>query len=257
MSKASLQIYRLPVLRDNYIFLLHERWDNVCAVVDPALAEPVIHCLEQLHAPLVAILNTHHHHDHVGGNRELCDRFPKVVVYGSAGDRHRIPNQSVALADGDRVYLGRAELQVLFVPGHTTGHIAYYCAETGDLFCGDTLFAGGCGRLFEGTPQQMLNSLDKLRQLPDTTRVWCAHEYTLHNLSFALTVEPDNPDLQARWQAVKQMRSQGQATIPTQIGLEKATNPFLRWDQPSLQTAMGYSEPVAVFRKLRGLKDLY
>ncbi len=257
MAKASLQVYRLPALKDNYIFVLHERWENVCAVVDPAVAQPVIDWVGQLHAPLVAILNTHHHHDHTGGNAELCGYFPEVVVYAGAGDRHRIPHQQVFLQEGDAVQLGRLQLQVLFVPGHTLGHIAYYSPETGDLFCGDTLFAGGCGRLFEGTPQQMLHSLDKLRQLPDTTRVWCAHEYTLRNLSFALTVEPDNTELQVRWQKVQQMRSQGQATIPTDIGTEKATNPFLRWDQPSLQRAMGYAEPVAVFRKLRGLRDLY
>jgi hydroxyacylglutathione hydrolase len=151
---------------------------------------------------------------------------------------------------------------VFFVPGHTRAHIAYYfpptvANEIGELFCGDTIFAGGCGRLFEGTPAQMLNSLAKLRQLPDQTRVWCAHEYTLSNLQFALTVDPNNRDLATRYEKVQQARSQGLATIPSLLGEEKQTNPFLRWDTPALQAATKINEPVRVFGRIRGMKDQF
>ncbi|MFN9173505.1 MAG: hydroxyacylglutathione hydrolase [Synechocystis sp.] len=255
-----MQIYRLPALSDNYIFVLHDRQNNLAAVVDPAEAEPVLACLAELNAPLVAIFNTHHHGDHVGGNRELMQKFPELTVYGGAEDRGRSPGQTVFLKDGDRLSFGDRDATVYFVPGHTRAHIAYYFApaigeETGDLFCGDTIFAGGCGRLFEGTPAQMVNSIGKLRQLPDQTRVWCAHEYTLSNLKFAVTVDPDNGDLQQRFQTVQTARQQGEPTIPSWLGEEKRTNPFLRWDSASLQGAMGDQEPARVFGKLRGMKD--
>ena len=256
----TMEIYRLPVLSDNYIFVLHDRRQNLAAVVDPAVTEPVLDCLAELNAPLVAIFNTHHHSDHVGANRQLMEKFPELTVYGGAEDRGRIPGQTVFLQDGDRLSFGDREATVYFVPGHTRAHIAYYFApaageETGELFCGDTIFAGGCGRLFEGTPAQMVNSIGKLRQLPDQTHVWCAHEYTLSNLKFAVTVDPDNGDLQQRFQTVQTARQQGEATIPSWLGEEKRTNPFLRWDAPNLQTAMGQQEPARVFGKLRGMKD--
>ncbi len=255
-----MEIHRLPVLSDNYIFVLHDPDRHQAAVVDPAEAGPVLQWLDQHQAQLVAIFNTHHHGDHVGGNAQLLQKFPATVVYGGAEDRGRIPGQQVFLQEGDRVPFGDRWGEVLFVPGHTRAHIAYYFpasapGEAGDLFCGDTLFAGGCGRLFEGTPAQMLNSLNKFRALPDETRVWCAHEYTLKNLQFALTVDGDNPALQARWQEVQQARQRSQATIPSQIGLEKQTNPFLRWDQPALQAATRSRDQVQTFARLRGMKD--
>jgi hydroxyacylglutathione hydrolase len=256
-----MQIIRIPVLTDNYIFLLHDRTKNIAAVVDPAVAEPVIKQLQQLDAKLVAIFNTHHHHDHVGGNQQLIKRFKDVVVYGGAEDRGRIPGQQVFLTDGDRVTFGDRTGVVFFVPGHTRAHIAYYfpatATESGELFCGDTLFAGGCGRLFEGTPTQMLNSLSKLQALPDDTRVWCAHEYTLNNLKFALTVDSNNPDLKTRFATVQSARSRKEATIPTNLGLEKRTNPFLRSQQPALQAAVNSSDPVQTFARLRGMKDRF
>lgn len=193
-----MQVSRLPALSDNYIFLLHDPNENIAAVVDPAEAQPVLRRLEELQAQLVAIFNTHHHMDHVGGNQQLIQHFPHVRVYGGAEDQGRIPGQQVFLREGDKVGFAGQIGEVLFVPGHTKGHIAYYFppeveGETGELFCGDTLFAGGCGRLFEGTPTQMVSSLSKLRSLPDNTRVWCAHEYTQKNLQFALTVDGNNP----------------------------------------------------------------
>lgn len=256
-----MRVILIPALADNYIFLLHEPQENIAAVVDPAVAEPVLQQLRSLDARLVAIFNTHHHHDHVGGNQQLIQDHNDVVVYGGAEDRGRIPGQQVFLQEGDRVTFGDRTGEVFFVPGHTRAHIAYYfpgnTTEPGDLFCGDTLFAGGCGRLFEGTPTQMVESLTKLQALPDDTRVWCAHEYTLNNLKFALTVDGDNADLQARFAEVKTRRSRNLVTIPSTLGLEKRTNPFLRWNQPTLQAAVKSNEPVQTFARLRGMKDRF
>ncbi len=257
-----MQVIRLAVLSDNYIFLLHDPKQNIAAVVDPAEAEPVLKQLTDLQAELVAIFNTHHHSDHVGGNRQLIEKFPQVTVYGGAEDQGRIPGQQIFLQQGDRVEFGDRTAEVIFVPGHTRAHIAYYfppntSSEPGDLFCGDTLFAGGCGRLFEGTPTQMLESLSKLRALPDNTRVWCAHEYTLKNLQFALTVDSENIGLQRRFDEVKTYRSRGEATIPSLLGVEKDTNPFLRWEQASLQSAAKSNDPVQTFARIRGMKDRF
>lgn len=256
-----MQVFRLEALSDNYIFLLHDSEQNVAAVVDPAEAEPVLKKLKELKAELVAIFNTHHHQDHVGGNQQLIQQFPHVTVYGGEEDRGRIPGQQVFLQQGDRVPFADRIGEVLFVPGHTRAHIAYYFApqsgETGDLFCGDTLFAGGCGRLFEGTPSQMVNSLSKLRSLPDDTHVWCAHEYTLKNLQFAVTVDCDNADLHNRYDEVKARRSRGEATVPSLLGVEKRTNPFLRWEQPALQSTVNSIDPEQTFARLRGMKDQF
>lgn len=257
-----MEIKRLPVLTDNYVFVLFDPQQKVAAVVDPAVAEPVLDYLTEIDAQLIAIFNTHHHFDHVGGNQKLIQSFPNLCVYGSAADRGRIPSQKVFLNEGDTVQFADRTGQVFFVPGHTRGHIAYYFPpitpeDTGELFCGDTIFAGGCGRLFEGTPAQMVESITKLRQLPDNTRVWCAHEYTLNNLKFALTVDQENADLQTRYQTVKQARNQGIATVPSLLGIEKQTNPFLRWDTPTLQATAKMTEPARVFGRIREMKDKF
>ncbi|MCG5059003.1 MAG: hydroxyacylglutathione hydrolase [Limnoraphis sp. WC205] len=257
-----MQVERLAVLSDNYIFLLHDRTSNTAAVVDPAEATPVLKRLRELNAELVAIFNTHHHSDHVGGNRQLLEHFPQATVYGGAEDQGRIPGQQVFLSEGDQVKFSDRTGEVFFIPGHTRAHIAYYFPsqtpeETGELFCGDTLFAGGCGRLFEGTPQQMVTSLTKLRSLPDHTRVWCAHEYTLNNLKFALTVDQNNSDLKERFHQVTVARSRNEATIPSTIGMEKLTNPFMRWDDPDLQSRVKSQDPVQTFARLRGMKDQF
>ncbi len=257
-----MQITLIPALADNYIFLLHDPQQNIAAVVDPAEAEPVLERLAELKANLVAIFNTHHHIDHIGGNAKLLQHFKQAKVYGGAADRGRIHGQQVFLQEGDRVQFANREAEVLFVPGHTRAHIAYYfepeqAGETGELFCGDTLFAGGCGRLLEGTPAQMVESLSKLRSLPDNTRVWCAHEYTLKNLQFALTVDSSNLELKYRFTEVKAVRSKSQATIPSMLEVEKRTNPFLRYDQPTLQSAVKSYEPVQTFARLRGMKDRF
>jgi hydroxyacylglutathione hydrolase len=252
-----MEVYRLPVLSDNYVFVLHDRATNIAAVVDPAVPQPVLAKLHELNAPLVAIFNTHHHYDHIGANQTLLSKFPELVIHGGELDRGRIPGQQIFLKDGDRVQFGAETAEVFFVPGHTRAHIAYYFPESGNLFCGDTLFAGGCGRLFEGTPAQMMHSLARLRQLPEATKVWCAHEYTLNNLQFAITVDRHNQALRERLVAVQEARTQGKATIPTTIGLEKQTNPFMRWDQPALQEAAKINDPVRVFARIRGKKDLF
>ena len=257
-----MQVYRLNALSDNYIFLLYDSLTQTAAVVDPAEAKPVLGQLEKLEAKLVAIFNTHHHGDHVGGNSQLLKRFPQAVVYGGSEDRGRIPGQQVFLQEGDRVEFATRTAEVLFVPGHTRAHIAYYFPpvqvdQVGELFCGDTLFAGGCGRLFEGTPKQMVNSLSKIRALPDQTRIWCAHEYTLKNLQFALTVDGHNGELQTRFAQVKTARQQQAATVPSLLGVEKQTNPFLRWDQSALQSAANSQDPVRTFARIRGMKDQF
>lgn len=262
LKGRTLNVYRLPALSDNYIFLLHDPVQQVAAVVDPAEARSVLRFLDDLGASLTAIFNTHHHADHVGGNSQLLRQFPNAVVYGGEGDRDRIPGQTVFLKEGDTIWFGGQHGQVFFVPGHTRAHIAYYFPainehEPGDLFCGDTLFAGGCGRLFEGTPAQMVSSLTKLRNLPDATRIWCAHEYTLKNLQFAMTVDPNNAILQQRIDEVKRARQNHEATVPSMLGLEKQTNPFLRWDERSLQATTQTSDPVRTFAKIRGMKDLF
>jgi hydroxyacylglutathione hydrolase len=257
-----MQIYRLPVLTDNYIFVLHDSSQGIAAVVDPAESQPVLDCLTKINADLVAIFNTHHHGDHVGGNRELIHHYPQVCVYGGAQDRGRIPGQQVFLQDGDRVNFSDRSANILFVPGHTKAHIAYYFPPVdndgiGDLFCGDTLFAAGCGRLFEGTPALMVASLSKIRALPDSTRIWCAHEYTLGNLKFAVTIDEYNSDLQRRYEEVQIARSQDQPTIPSLLGIEKRTNPFLRWDNAQIKAQVKTQDDVETFRKIRGMKDLF
>jgi hydroxyacylglutathione hydrolase len=257
-----MQVIRLAALSDNYIFLLYDSTHNIAAVVDPAEAQPVLQQLKELNTELIAIFNTHHHNDHVGGNQRLQQEYPGLTVYGGAEDEGRIPGQQVFLTEGDRVTFADRTGEVFFVPGHTRAHIAYYFPpispeEPGELFCGDTLFAGGCGRLFEGTPAQMVNSLSKIRNLPDHTRVWCAHEYTLGNLRFALTVDENNRDLQQRYQQVKGFRDRSQPTVPSLLGVEKLTNPFLRWDQPALQAASHSQDEIETFAKIRAMKDKF
>jgi hydroxyacylglutathione hydrolase len=253
-----LEIERIPCRTDNYIWLVHEPETGAVAVVDPADAEPVEARLVARGFVLTHILNTHHHGDHVGGNLALKQRWDCTIV-GPRADAARIPGIDVAVADGDTYRLGEAAARVFDVPGHTRGHIAFWFAGEKALFCGDTLFALGCGRLFEGTPAQMWNSLGKLRALPDDTQVYCAHEYTQSNARFALSVDAGNADLVARAKDVDAARAQGLATVPSLLGLEKRTNPFLRADDAGLARAMGLegSSPDAVFAAVRGAKDRF
>lgn len=233
-----LVIEQIPVLSDNYVYLVHEPDADLTAVVDPAVTAPVLAALEARGWRLTHVLNTHHHPDHVGGNLELKAATGCTVV-GPRADRERIPGIDVALGDGDLFRFGGSTALVFDVPGHTRGHIAYHFAGDRALFCGDTLFALGCGRLFEGTPQQMWHSLERLRRLPGDTLVYCAHEYTQSNGRFALSIEPDNAALRARMQEVDARRAQGLPTVPSLLADECATNPFLRPDSIALQAAVG------------------
>uniref|UniRef100_A0ACD5H1C9 Hydroxyacylglutathione hydrolase n=1 Tax=Desertifilum tharense IPPAS B-1220 TaxID=1781255 RepID=A0ACD5H1C9_9CYAN len=257
-----MQIIRIPALFDNYIFLLHDPQQNIAAVVDPAVAEPVLQQLQQLQAELVAIFNTHHHSDHIGGNHQLLQRFPNLCVYGGKEDRGRIPGQQVFLEEGDRVSFANRTAQVLFVPvPYPRPHRLLLPPEPppnrANSSAAIPYLQADAVRLFEGTPAQMVDSLNKIRALPDSTRIWCAHEYTLKNLQFALTVDAENPDLKDRFIQVKQMRRQNESTIPSLLGIEKQTNPFLRWDRPSLQASTHSQDALQTFRRLRGMKDRF
>ena len=226
----ALQVSLIPVLSDNYVFLI-ERGQQA-AVVDPAVAGPVIAALDAKGLELTAILQTHHHSDHIGGTPGLLERWPQARVIASAADCLRIPMQTVGVEGGDHVPLLGEDVQVLDVPGHTRAHIAFVLPESGHLFCGDTLFAGGCGRLFEGTAEQMYGSLQVLAALPAETQVWCAHEYTASNLAWAAEQQPEDKAVAARLAEVLDRRQQGLPTIPSSIGLERATNLFVRAPNP-------------------------
>jgi hydroxyacylglutathione hydrolase len=221
-----LAVWLIPVLRDNYVMVLQR--GRRAAVVDPAVAEPVAAALQERGLELQAILHTHHHSDHIGGTPGLLRRWPAAAVVAAANDRARIPFQTVGVGDGDRFTLLEEPVEVLAVPGHTSTHLAYWLPASGHLFCGDTLFVGGCGRLFEGTPAQMHASLQRLAVLPEATRVWCAHEYTEGNLRWAAAEAPDDAAIAARLQEVRELRAAGEVTVPSSIGLERRTNLFLR-----------------------------
>ena len=255
-----MNVIPLPAFQDNYLWLLHD--GKRAAVVDPGDAQPVREFLAQAGLQLEAILVTHHHPDHIGGVAALRDETG-AQVWGPA--RERIPEPLTRLAEGDRIEVLGLTFEVFDVPGHTAGHIAYYCADVpGEaplLFCGDTLFSGGCGRLFEGTPAQMLDSLDKLAVLPGHTRVCCTHEYTLGNLKFARVVEPGNAQLVHYQQQCEALRARGVPTLPTTLATEREINPFLRSRTGAVaRAANGYNaadpaDPVAVFASIRQWKN--
>lgn len=230
-----LDVISVRAFNDNYIWLIRSPDRRYAALVDPGDAHPAIQALEAENLKLVALLITHHHGDHTGGIRALLSRYPSLAVFGPANER--IPNRTHPLVEGDTVTLPELaiSLQVLDVPGHTAGHIAYYGG--GALFCGDTVFGAGCGRLFEGTPVQMHASLGKLAALPGETLIYCAHEYTLDNIAFAKWVEPDNADLLQRERDAKALRAGKQPTVPSSLALELRTNPFLRYDVPAVIAA--------------------
>ncbi len=256
-----MQIFLIPALSDNYIYLLHQPELDFSLVIDPAEAEPVENFLTSKDWSLDLILNTHHHWDHVGGNERLkqtyqCPAWGPRPVPGSPPisslDRH--------LREGQLLPIGQELCQVLEVPGHTLDHIAFYFPQAEALFVGDTLFSVGCGRLFEGSAEQMWSSLDKIRLLPRSTKIYCAHEYTLQNIEFALSVEPQNSALR-RWQSQAQsLRQSNQPSLPTSLQLELECNPFLRPESEAIRESLGLSAKTSdleVFRRLRQLKDQF
>ncbi|MEA3543573.1 MAG: hydroxyacylglutathione hydrolase [Pseudomonadota bacterium] len=222
-----LEVLRIPVLSDNYVWLMHDAASGETVAVDPAVADPVLEAAAARGWRIDQIWNTHWHGDHTGGNAAI-KAATDCIITGPTAEAERIGTLDRTVGEGDSVRIGDHVAQVMAVPAHTAGHIAYHFSDERIAFVGDTLFAMGCGRLFEGTAAQMFANLQRLAALPEDTRIYCAHEYTLSNGRFALTVEPDNAALAARVAAVEAVRARGEATVPTSIGEERATNIFMR-----------------------------
>lgn len=253
-----IEMHMFPCLRDNYGFLLHDADAGVTATVDTPEVEPILGALREKDWNLTHILNTHHHADHAGGNLAIKEATGCQII-GPRADAGRIPGIDVQVGEGDEFRLGSHPVRVFDTPGHTRGHIVYHLPEDRVAFVGDTLFAMGCGRLFEGTPAQMWSSLQKLMRWPDDTRVYCAHEYTQANARFALSVEPDNPKLTERAKEVDALRARNEPTVPTTMGVEKETNPFLRPTSREISARVGLKDGdlVEVFARTRALKDAF
>lgn len=255
-----MKVVPIPQLSDNYAYLAIDPATRCAAVVDCAEAASVLAAVEREGVKLTAVLPTHHHFDHVGGNDELIAAVPDLAVYGVDD---RIPGLTRRVAEGDVVSVGELRARVIFIPAHTSGHIAYYFEREAAVFTGDTLFAGGCGRLFEGDAAMMIGSLSKLRDLPAETRIYFGHEYTEKNLRFALTLEPENEELRAKHAWASAVVGKGEYTTPTTIASEIQTNPFLRWQSAELRATLAQRFPdlpmddVNVFAKTRALKDAY
>jgi len=258
-----MAIIAVPQLSDNYAYLVVDDTSGECGVVDCAEAGKVLAEVERRKLKLIAVLPTHYHFDHVGGNEDLARAIPGLRVYGARGERGRIPAQTHPVDDGDTVEVGALRGRVIGIPAHTNGHIAYHFPQLNAVFTGDTLFIAGCGRVFEGKAQTMVDSLAKLAALPDGTQVYCGHEYTEKNLRFALTLEPSNDALKSKYEWARKTRAEGKYTIPSTIGEEKRINPFLRTDSAELQASLRKIDPsigddaVAIFAKARELKDRF
>ncbi|MBF0399803.1 MAG: hydroxyacylglutathione hydrolase [Magnetococcales bacterium] len=255
MPQHTLTVEPIPILKDNYVWMF-KTGDHSWAAVDPGEAGPVMHHLESLGEGLSHILLTHHHHDHIGGVDALRKQFDTIVV-GAERDKHRLPALDVAVADHQRLPLGTEEAVVMEVAGHTLGHVAYLVKDT--LFAGDALFRFGCGRVFEGTPEQMWESLLKIRALPDTTQLCAAHEYTLTNLQFSCSLEPGNMGLQVILKEIFRQTDMEQPTMPSPLGFEKQHNPFFRADDPHFARNIGLSGQTAeqVFASIRKKRNSF
>ncbi|MXW00696.1 MAG: hydroxyacylglutathione hydrolase [Holophagales bacterium] len=251
-----LEIQTIPVLSDNYSYVLHDTGSGKTAVVDPPETDPIEAALSASGFGIDWIVITHHHMDHIAAVPALKEKY-RCQVVGPAADQHRIPGLDLLVREGDRFQLGEAEAQVFDTPGHTTGHITYWFEDDRALFCADTLFALGCGRVFEGTMEQMWESLAKLRALPDDAIVHCGHEYTLSNAHFAVTVDPDNEELMERVAEIEELRRDGKPTVPSNLGVEKRTNPFLRPDDAGIRAQLGMAAATnaEVFGEIRTRKD--
>lgn len=258
-----MDISIIPALSDNYTFVISNGATGEAVIVDAAEARGVIDFLKERDLKLVAILNTHHHGDHVGANRELANLNPGLRVCAGENDRGRIPFQTEFLKDGDQIVVLGKTAQVFFVPGHTRGHIAYYFAPgeidaNPNLFCGDTIFGAGCGKLFEGTFAQMFDSLSRLRALPQNCKIWCAHEYTEENLDIAVKLDPEHEPTLARLKRVQNMRKNNVKTVPLLLSEECESNPFFRYDDAHLQKVTGTEgQPLEAFTAARKFRDQF
>ena len=258
-----MPIVTVPQLSDNYAYLVIDDGSKECAVVDCAEADKVVAAAKLHGAKIVAVLTTHWHGDHSGGNNDIASKVPGIKVYGASAEGGKIPALTNPVADGDQVRIGALEGRVIGIPAHTNGHVAYYFTKLGAVFTGDTMFVGGCGRVFEGNAATMVASLKKLAALPDATQVYCGHEYTEKNLRFALTLEPGNEALKKKHQWSVKAHAESKYTVPSTIGDEKKTNPFLRTDSPELRANLKQRDPsvnddsIAIFSKTRELKDRF
>ena len=253
-----MQITTIPCLNDNYAYIIEENNSKTVGVVDPSEALPVISFLKNKNLKLNYILNTHHHFDHIGGNKELKQLYNAKVV-GFAGDKHRIPGIDIKLKDNEKWLFGNSEVKILHIPGHTLGHICFFFEKEKLAFTGDTLFSLGCGRIFEGDHKQMLTSLNKIKKLPKNTKIYCGHEYTYKNAEFCIKYDSNNDDLKKKFEIVKKLRSKNLPTIPTTLKDELNTNIFLRCDKKDLKIKldMENQEDYKVFKKVRDLKDSF
>jgi hydroxyacylglutathione hydrolase len=255
----SIEVAQFICLNDNFGLLAHDRETGATASVDAPDGEAIAAEAERRGWPLTHLLITHHHFDHIGGWEVLRKRFPGMKIVGAAKDAHRLPPLDQAVSDGDEVRLGASRARVIATPGHTSGHVVYYFPDDEAVFVGDTLFSLGCGRVFEGTMDEMRLSLEKIANLPGETRIYCGHEYTQSNGRFAVTVDPENPMLRERVRHVDELRAAGQFTLPTTVALENATNPFLRVEDPLVMKAMGMdgADPFLVFAEMRERKNRF
>ncbi len=255
LNGVMIDIHQFPCLNDNYGFLVHDRETGTTVAIDTPDGEKYLAEAEALGWTITDIWNTHWHPDHAGGNITIKDATG-CRVHGPAGEAEKIPGLDEPLRGGDTIRFGDMKVQILDVPGHTLGHIAYHIPEEKVAFVGDALFALGCGRVFEGDPKMMWDSLSRLKALPADTTVYCAHEYTAANAKFALTVDPENAALAAYAEEVKAKRQRGDWTVPTVLSRELEANPFLRADNPAMQAAMGHpGDPVSTFAEIRSRKD--
>ena len=253
-----MEITPIPCLADNYAYIINDNNSKTIGVVDPSEAQPIISFLRKKKLKLNYVLNTHHHHDHIGGNLELKKTYNAKIV-GFVGDKHRIPGIDITLENNEQWNFGNSSVRVLHIPGHTLGHVCFFFEKEKIAFTGDTLFSLGCGRIFEGDHKQMLQSLNKIKKLPKDTMIYCGHEYTYKNAEFCIKYDNDNINLKNKFSKIKELRSKNLPTIPSSLEEELKSNIFLRCDQKELKAKLNMenNEDFKIFKKIRDLKDSF